>query len=163
MKNILKLFALAAFSSLSAAGSAADIDYDYVEYDFERWYIDTGATVVLPQGSGSMRRLGGATARLGYYTGDFLALEASTAWLEDSAGFGFGALWHWWGYEKFDPFFTFGGAGWTGGQAGPSLGWGTFWHFDDNWSLRFDANATLGLNGDTEMVYSISFGLQFAF
>ena len=159
MKARTLVFAAAA--ALALACSAGD--YDYVEYDYEHWYADAQATVVLPQGGGKMRRLGGGTARLGYYVDDFLALEASAAWLEDSAGLGLRGLWHWWGYEKFDPFFTFGADGWIDGQVGPSLGWGAFWHFDDNWSVRFDAEATLGLDRPTGMVYALSLGVQYAF
>jgi len=158
----IKMSVLAfAFAALTAH-AAAD-DYSYVEYDYEHWYADAQATVVLPQGGGRMRRLGGGTARLGYYVSDFLAAEASASWAEDSAGLGLHGLWHWWGYEKLDPFFTFGADGWIEGQVGPSVGWGTFWHFDDNWSVRLDAAATLGVNGGAEMVYSLSLGLQYAF
>lgn len=136
---------------------------DYAEFDFERWYADAQATLLLPQGGSAMRRLGGATARLGYYADDFLAVEASASWMEDAAGLSLRGLWHWWGYEKFDPFFTFGAAGWIDGDVGPSLGWGAFWHFDDDWSLRFDADATLGLDSGASMVYSLSLGVQRAF
>jgi hypothetical protein len=72
-------------------------------------------------------------------------------------------LWHWWGYEKFDPFFTFGASGWIDGEVGPTIGWGTFWHFNDYWSLRFDADATYGLDDADEMVYSVSLGVQCSF
>ena len=165
--RMLKRMCALAFCALGAgaaafAGQSMD-DYGYVEYDYERWYSDAQATVVLPQGGAKMRRLGGATARLGYYADDFLAVEAAASWMEDSAGLGLRGLWHWWGYEKFDPFFTFGADGWIGGDAGPALGWGTFWHFNDNWSLRFDAEATLGLNGGAKMVYAVSAGVQYAF
>jgi hypothetical protein len=157
----------AAFAVLAAMTSALCMadggGLDYAEYDFERWYADAQATVVLPQGGSGMRRLGGATARFGYYAMDFLSVEASVALLEDTAGLGLRGLWHWWGYEKFDPFFTFGADGWIEGGFGPSVGWGCFWHFDDNWSLRFDAEATMRLDGDAEMAYALSLGVQYAF
>lgn len=157
------LLAIAAALAALQGQSATDDEYGYVEYDFERWYAGGGASLVLPQGGGRMHRRVGAEVRLGYYADDFLAVEASVAWMERDAGFGLRGLWHWWGYEKFDPFFTFGAKGWIEGDAGPSVGWGCFWHLDDNWSLRLDADATLGFDGDAEMVYSIGAGIQFAF
>ena len=85
------------------------------------------------------------------------------------------ALWHlqgWslygdlFGYSRFDPFFTAGARGWiggSGGRVGPAAGVGTFWHLPDEWSLRFDAAATLGLDTETEVVYSLSAGVQRSF
>lgn len=151
--------------ALLAAGTAAaaEGEYDWAEYDYEHWYVDAGAAMVLPQGGGRMHRRAGAEARLGYYVDDFLAVEATAAWMERDAGLGVHGLWHWWGYEKFDPFFTFGANGWIEGEVGPSAGWGCFWHFSDKWSLRFDADATLGIDGETEMVYKLGAAVQYAF
>ena len=137
--------------------------YDYVEYDYEHWSFSTQATLVLPQGGAKLHRLGGATVRVGYYVDDAWMLEGSASWLEDAAGLGVHGLWHWWLYEPFDPFFTIGADGWIDGGVGPSLGWGCFWHFDDNWSLRADANATLDIDGTNEMIYTFALGLQYAF
>ncbi|MBO7207732.1 MAG: hypothetical protein J6W10_09005 [Kiritimatiellae bacterium] len=146
-----------------ASVSSAEGEYDYVEYDFERWYAGARAVAVIPQGGGEMRNLCGAGAYLGYYLGDFITLEISAACLEDTVGLSVRHLWHWWGYEKFDPFFTFGASGWIDGEIGPTVGWGTFWHFNDYWSLRFDADATYGVDGADEMVYSVSLGIQCSF
>lgn len=154
---------LAAFAAFLTTAALADDDYEYVEYDYERWYTGARAVAVIPQGGGAMRNLCGAGAYLGYYVGDFLTVEASGAWLEDTAALSVKGLWHWWGYEKFDPFFTFGASGWIDGEVGPTVGWGTFWHFNDYWSLRFDADATYGLDGHDEMVYSLALGLQWSF
>lgn len=162
MKRLLQLMlALAAIPSFAA--EEEENPFAYVEYDYEHWYVDAGPAVVIPQGGGDMCRRAGAMARIGYYADDFLAVEASAAWMERGAGLGLRGLWHWWGYEKFDPFFTFGANGWIEGDAGPSLGTGTFWHFDDNWSVRFDADATLGLDGETEMIYQLGLSVQYAF
>ena len=110
-----------------------------------------------------MRNLCGAGAYLGYYVDDFLTVEFSSAWFEDTAALSLKGLWHWWGYERFDPFFTFGASGWINGEVGPTLGWGAFWHLNDYWSIRFDADATYGLDDADEMVYSIALGLQWSF
>ena len=110
-----------------------------------------------------MRRLGGATARVGYYVTEALAVEADAAWLEDCAGLGVQGLWHIWGYERFDPFLTFGARGWIDGDLGPVAGLGAFYHLTDNWSLRADAQATLGIDSDCDMVYSLGAGVQYTF
>lgn len=157
-KSLLIFFILA----LSLTSVAKD-EYDYVEYDFERWYTGARAVAVIPQGGGEMRNLCGAGAYLGYYIDDFLTVEFSSAWLEDTAALSLKGLWHWWGYERFDPFFTFGVSGWIDGEVGPTLGWGAFWHLNDYWSIRFDADATYGLDDADEMVYSIALGLQWSF
>lgn len=157
-KSLLIFFILA----LSLTSVAKD-EYDYVEYDFERWYTGARAVAVIPQGGGEMRNLCGAGAYLGYYIDDFLTVEFSSAWLEDAAALSLKGLWHWWGYERFDPFFTFGASGWINGEVGPTLGWGAFWHLNDYWSIRFDADATYGLDDADEMVYSIALGLQWSF
>ena len=70
------------------------------------------------------------------------------------------------GFSQFDPFFTLGARGWIGSEAGnvgPAAGVGAFWHLDDNWSLRFDAGATLCLDGGAEMRYTLAAGVQYGF
>ena len=110
-----------------------------------------------------MRRLGGGTARVGLYLADALAVEADAAWLENCARLGVQGLWHFYGYERFDPFLTFGARGWIEGDVGPTAGLGAFYHLTNSWSLRGDAQATLGLDGDCQMVYSLGLGVQYSF
>ena len=133
------------------------------EEDWERSYVGLSGTLLLPQGGVDMRRMGGGTARFGYYFGDFLSVEVSASALEEVVGLGVQGLWHWWGYEKIDPFFTFGAAGWIDGTVGPTGGIGLFYHLSDYWSLRFDTSAALGLDSSVGMVYSLGAGLQYAF
>ena len=95
--------------------------------------------------------------------------------MENAAGLAVQGLWHWqdadlygrlFGYSAFDLFFTFGARGWIGdglGQVGPKAGVGAFWHLTDDWSLRTDADATLGLDSCVAMLYSLSLGVQYAF
>ncbi|MCR5414670.1 MAG: hypothetical protein K6F50_08115 [Kiritimatiellae bacterium] len=163
-KTFFALFAAISASVCAAESSdGEDVDFSYIEYGYERWYVGAGAQAAIPQGGGNMRSLAGAAARIGWYADDFLAVEASAAWLEHDAGLGVRCLWHWWGFERFDPFFTFGADGWIDGDVGPSLGCGAFWHLGELWSLRFDATATLGLDGDPGMVYGLGVGIQYAF
>jgi len=137
------------------------------------WYAGGAAQLVLPQGGARMRRLAGGVARAGFYVTDALALEGEAAWMENVAGLSVRALWHlhgWnefnmlFGYERFDPFVTAGARGWIhDGQVGPSVGVGAFCHLTDSLSLRFDADATLGIDTRTEMAFCLSVGLQWFF
>ena len=138
-------------------------------------YAGASGTLVLPQGGTRLGRLGGADAFVGFGTGEGMSLEFAAGRHENETFLSLRELVHFYafetydrlfGYSAFDPFFTFGASGWIGGpsgQVGPSAGIGALWHLDDNWSLRFDASATLGIDGDVEMVYSVSAGLQYAF
>ncbi len=160
MKATMKMmFAAAAVAATLSAAAAEEEESG----EFDRWYVGASATLVLPQGGHQMRRLGGATARAGYYFTESLAVEADAAWLEDCAGLGVQGLWHIYGYERFDPFLTFGARGWIDGDVGPTAGIGAFYHLTDSWSIRADAQATLGLDGECEMVYSLGAGVQYSF
>ena len=159
---MIRSIVLAAVASFSAVSFAAG-DEDEEGYEFDRLYVGASGTLVIPQGGCGMRRLGGATARIGYYVSESFAVEADAAWLEDCAGFGVQGLWHFWGYERFDPFMTFGARGWIDGDLGPVAGLGAFYHLTDNWSLRADAQATLGIDGGCDMVYSFGVGVQYTF
>lgn len=159
MRGLIRGIALAVALASSFVAFAVD---DEDEADFERWYAGASGSLVLPQGGSGMRRLGGGTARIGYYFIEGLAFEADAAWLEDCAGIGVQGLWHFYGYERFDPFATFGARGWIDGDVGPTAGLGAFYHLTDSWSLRADFQATLGIDGDCAMVYSVSVGVQYS-
>ena len=163
------LLIVAALASLLSLGVRAEEEDGYAG----EWYAGGAAQLVLPQGGSRMRRLGGGAARAGRYLADSLALECEAAWLEDSAALAARAVWHlhgWeefdmlFGYERFDPFLSAGAKGWIhDGQVGPSAGLGAFYYLTDDWALRFDAEATLGLDTRVETVYSISAGIQYFF
>ena len=138
-------------------------------------YVGLSGSVTLPQGGSRMHRVGGAAIRGGTYLTEDWAIEGEVAWLENFVGLGVQALGHFqgwglysdlFGYSRFDPFMTLGAKGWVGdgcGQVGPKAGLGAFYHLTDSWSLRADADATLGLETNCEMLYSISAGFQYAF
>lgn len=164
---LVSLGSLLSLSSLAAPGDAPL---------FSSPYVGAAGAIALPQGGSDGRRLGGATLRAGAYASDFVAFEGEASWLESSAALGVAALVHaqaWtaygdlFGYSAFDPFAVVGARGWIGpdgdGQVGPRVGIGAFYHLDDNWSLRADADATLGLDTSAEMVYTVAVGVQFAF
>ena len=138
-------------------------------------YVGVSGQMLLPQGGSKMHRIGGAALRVGSYLNEDWALEGEAAWMENAAGLAVQALGHvqgWslygdlFGYSRFDPFVTLGAKGWIGhgaGQVGPKAGLGAFCHLTDSWSLRADADATLGLEANCEMLYSIGVGVQCSF
>ena len=155
-------------STLTASAAnpepATDEFADAFQYEYDRWSVGIVGQMVFPQGGSKMSRLSGAGVRLGYYVTEMLAIEGEATWMENRAGLALKGLWHWWGYEQLDPFFTFGARGWIhDGQVGPCVGTGAFYHLDDYWSIRFEADATLGLDTDCEMIYSLGLGLQRTF
>lgn len=164
-----KLFLFVCLLSLVPVARADEAD------GFDRGYVGLSGTLTLPQGGSRLRRVGGAAICGGYYLTENWAIEGAAAWQENVAGLSAGALGHlqgWefygnlFGYSRFDPFVTVGAKGWIGssrGQVGPKAGLGAFYHLTNDWSLRADADATLGLETNVEMLYTISLGLQYAF
>ncbi len=154
---------LPALSALVISAGAIASDMEVEEYDCDRRYVGAAGTMLLPQGGSDMRRLGGATARFGYYLSESLAVEAEASWMENCAGLGVQGLWHVMGYERFDPFLTFGARGWISGGAGPAAGLGAFYHLTDEWSLRADAGMVLDVDGGCDAVFALSVGVQYSF
>jgi hypothetical protein len=159
-----KLFSMVAALAASLAFADAAFDYDEACSEFDRFYVGAVATGTLPQGGSKISPRAGAAVRAGCYLAEMWAIEGEAGFADDHLAFAAKALWHWWGYERLDPFFTFGARGWThDGNVGPSGGLGAFYHMTESLSLRFDADATLGLDTDVEMIYSLAFGLQLSF
>lgn len=163
-RSHLPVFA-AAFMSVVSTSFAEGLS------PFDSAYVGASGTIALRQGGG---RLGGGDVKFGAYLSDNIALDFDAGWHENSAFLAARGLVHlsafelydrFFGYSRFDPFFTFGGGGWIGGfgQVGPSVGIGAFWHLDDNWSIRAEASTILGLDGECEMIYLMSVGLQYSF
>lgn len=137
---------------------AASEDDEIIE--LSRYQVSTAAKLMIPE---SGRVFAGAGLRASYYLNEFWAAEAGAALLEDKGYFDVDILWHWYGYERFDPFFTFGAAVLTSDAVGPKAGVGAFYHLDDFWSLRFDGEAMMNLDGETRMNYAFALGIQYAF
>lgn len=150
--------AIFAFMTFSFGAFAAEFEEEIIELD--RWQVGASAKLLIPEKG---RVLSGASLRNGYYLNEFWAVEAEAAMLERNAYYGLGVLWHWYGYERIDPFFTFGAAGVFNRYWGPKAGIGTFYHFTDVFALRLDADAMMDVDGETEMFYSLSLGIQYAF
>lgn len=171
MKKALKIATV--FVSLVAGfGLGAAENGFEEEAAYSPFYAGAAAQMVIPQGGHAMHRLGGAAARVGYYVSPALAFEGEAAMLEDRCALGVRSLWHlngWetfnrlFGYERFDPFLSAGARGWIEGDAGVSFGLGGFYYLTDEWALRFDADATAGLDGGLRMLYTFSVGIQYSF
>ena len=141
------------------------------EEDLTSAYLGLSGSLLLPQGGSRLSRLGGAAFRAGYYFNDWFALEGEASWLENRAGLAARGVVHWkgwdewdmlFGFSRWDPFFTLGVQGWLpDGQVGPAAGIGLLYYLDDNWALRASAEATLGLDSRTEMIYSLAVGVQY--
>lgn len=163
MKRIALTIALASASILSLAE----------DYGLPRRYAGASAALTLPQGGARLRRLGGASARAGYYLSDDFAVECEAGWLEDRAALAARGVWHaqgweWFGrlfgYERFDPFATLGARAWTPrGQVGPACGVGAFYYLGDTWAIRLDAELSIGLETRVETFHTLSLGLQYSF
>ena len=171
MRNSLAILSLVACLASSSLWATEDFE----EVGFDRWYVGLAGQMMLPQGNARLHRVGGAALRVGAYLNEDLAVEGEVAELEDVAGLSCALLGHFqgwslygdlFGYSRFDPFVTVGAKGWIGrdcGQVGPKAGLGAFYHLTDSWSLRADADATLGHETDCEMLYSLSVGGQYSF
>ena len=153
------------------------------------FYAGAGAGMLLPGNGNSLDRAALLEMRAGKYVDEFVALELSVC-ASPNASSGQGhtdvwgvsaqALWHmagWeffdklFGCERFDPFLS-GGVRMYGAThhvfaddshrtgVGPTIGTGAFYHLSDEWSLRFDLNATMSVDTPCGMMYSAVAGLQ---
>ena len=135
-------------------------------------YIALSGGALLPQGGNGA---GGGMVHLGAFALEYLAIEGEIGAYERNQQYAVQGLWRWqggelynrfFGYSRFDPFFTFGAKGYYGeneGNYGPCLGVGAFYYLDDNWSIRADLDAALLLDTRREMLYSAAIGLQYDF
>lgn len=167
MKKILSILLAGCF--LSALAEEED------EYaDFDRFYVGGTAALLLPGNGNTLNERGAYGVRAGWYLEEDLAVEGTFQYAEGLGGAGAGVLWHWFGYERLDPFFTCGvqsffgdgrrfGDGRHRTGAGPCVGAGAFWHLTEHWSLRVDFGAALGFDSPCSMVYSVGLGLQCSF
>ena len=148
------------------------------------WYAGASAGIMLPGSGNGLRRAGEVSLSAGRYLSDSLALEGAFSCAPAAAsdaggmaavsGCGVRALWHVFGYERFDPFVTCGAAARFASRhvfadaprrtaIGPAFGVGAFYHLTNRWSLRADATASLSVDSPCGLVYSVSAGLQFSF
>ena len=146
-------------ASMAAGGVLAE--------DFDAFYVGSSVGAFMPDGAARPRSAALAVARVGWYSSDTLAyeLEAGSS-IRGKAGNlalgGVGVLWHWWGFERLDPFFTCRAAV-AGRSCGPEAGTGFFWHLSETASLRADARMLLDATDGCVPLYCASLGVQFAF
>lgn len=155
-KFLCCLFALSAFASSAET------------------YVGVAGAMRLRSGGTALPRTAGVELRGGTYLSNYWAGEFAVGWLEREAAFDASFLGHWaswelydryFGFSAFDPFITIGAKGWIGreGQVGPKAGLGVFYRFDEHWSLRADADMTLGVDSRVEPLFSLSIGVQYTF
>ena len=139
-------------------------------------YVGLGGEMMFPQGGGARigNRVAGGVIRVGAELGDYYSLEAEVGWLEREATIAVQELVHFayfeeydklFGYSRFDPFFTFGVRDWMGreSQVGPKIGLGALYYLCDNWALRSDFDAMLGVEGQVEVDWTIGISIQYMF
>lgn len=168
MKKALKISTVFVSLMMCLALNAQSVDEEEVR---SSPYLGLSGSLVLPQGGSRLARLGGAALLGGCYFNDWFALEGEAAWMENRAELAARGVAHWkgwnewdmlFGFSRWDPFFTLGAKGWLkDGQVGPAAGVGFLYYLDDNWALRAEAEATLGLESRREMVYSAGVGIQY--
>ncbi len=135
--------------------------------DFDAFYVGSSVGAFMPDGAARPRNATQVAARAGWYSSDTLAWEASLGSnLRGKAGNvaagSLGLLWHWWGFERFDPFFTCG-IGFARRSFGPGGGVGAFWHMTERASLRFGYGMVLDAADGCAPLHSIEAGIQFSF
>jgi hypothetical protein len=150
----------------------------------DRWYTGSTGMMFLPGGGSSLKRAGGVSANLGYFLTDSFALEADIASVPNAVSsrvgnssltmFGIQGAWHFMGFERFDPFLTFGASSLFSTHHvfsddsrkcafGPTFGIGFLFHLSDNLALRADSKAMVLMDSPSEMAFTIAGGLQWSF
>jgi len=164
MRRKVSMLLSAAAMLLAPVASAQDcrgeMEYDSAYLELDRWYCGAGAAMLIGQGGAKIAHAGGGAVCFGSYLNEFWALEIAAEQCENATGISGGALWHWWGYERLDPFFTFGLKDYIEKHCGPYAGAGTFWHLDEHWSLRFDCTLMAGLEDSCDFMYGFMLSLR---
>ena len=166
LKAFFRLTGLASFAFLCVFGcpKARAQAVDFEEDSADAYYVQLAAAIDLPQGGSHLKhRCGGALVRAGRYVTEFLAVEAEVGLAENLPRLGVMGRWHWWGFERFDPFFTFGARGWINGAVGPCGGLGFYYHLTDTWSFVADASCVLDVAHSPTVVSSMTIGLNYSF
>ncbi len=157
--------------------SAADSEYD-------RWYSSAAAGVLLPGGGSSLSRSMMMNARFGYFLSESFAMEfeanvtpnavSEVSGNQTLVGAVAQGVWRFMGYERFDPFLTFGVASFFGSRHvfrdgdfrnafGPTLGIGVLYHLTEHFALRADACGCMTVGTPCGMMFDISVGVQYSF
>lgn len=150
----------------------------------DRWYTGVSGAMFLPGGGSSLERAGGVSAYLGYFLTDSFAVEADVISVPNAVsshggnstltGFGVQGAWHFMGFERFDPFLTFGASALFSSHhvfaddssrsaLGPTFGFGFLYHLSDNLALRADSKAMVALDSPSGIAFTIAGGLQWSF
>jgi hypothetical protein len=150
----------------------------------DRWYTGISGAMFLPGGGSSLERAGGVSAHLGYFLSDSFAVEANLISIPNSVsshggnatltGFAVQGVWHFMGFERFDPFLSFGASSLFASHhvfaedshrssLGPTFGLGFLYHLSDNLALRAESKAMVMLDTPSGIAFTIAGGLQWSF
>lgn len=163
-------------------------DFSEVESSGYEGYAGVGGGMILPGNGNGLHRAAEASAIVGWYFTEKVAIETTAVWAPNSAGssvwgVGVRSLAHFsvweefdrlFGGERLDPFFTFGAMARFSSHhdfadsshrtaIGPTAGVGCFYHLTDAWSIRAECNAQLACDSPCGMIYGVLVGLQYSF
>ncbi len=154
------------------------------ELEYDRWYSSVAAGMLLPGGGSSLSQSATVNARFGYFLSESFAVESEfsvvpnavskSAGNQTLVGWAAQGVWHFMGYERFDPFLTFGVASFFGSRHvfednsfrnafGPTVGIGALYHLTDHLALRADARGCMSVGTPAGVLFDVSLGMQYSF
>ncbi len=154
------------------------------ELAYDRWYSSVSAGMLMPGGGSSLSKSAMVNARFGYFLSESFALESEvnvtpnavshSAGNQTLVGAAVQGVWHFLGYERFDPFLTIGFASFFGSRRvfeddsfrnafGPTLGIGALYHLTEHFALRADARGCMCATAPAGIMFDVSVGVQYSF
>lgn len=159
--------------------------------DAPRWYVSPGAGMMFFEGGQKTDPAVNMLLRLGYDFSDHWSTEGGVSWAPNATyndaeggdkfsgqsiqGLYADELYHFYKYDRWDPYLA-GGLGFYHAHShhtfddgdcdsvfGPRVGVGVMYHLSDNWSLRLDTRAMMGLAHDNEFIYTVDAGVVYRF
>ena len=153
--------------------------------DFDHWYLEAAVGMLMPGCGNELKRGFNMVGRGGYNFNEHFGLEVEGQIAPNMTmrhqgggqkirGFGAQGLWHPFGYERFDPFLSFGAGTYFGSNhvfggddrswgGGPRVGLGAMYHMTDHWALRGDARATMLIDDPVGMMFDWDVGVVYSF
>lgn len=166
------------------------------EEDQPRWYVSPGVGMMFFEGNQPVNEGLNMALRLGYDLADHWSLEGGLSWAPNITSNGrhghddgrrgydlsgqsirgaFGdVLYHFYRFERFDPFLTAGFGYYRSNNrvfcegdefsvCGPRLGLGAMYHLTDRWSVRADFRSFMAIDETCEMTYTGDAGITYWF
>ncbi len=158
--------------------------------DAPRWYVSPGVGMMFFEGKQSTDPGVNTVLRLGYDISDHWSAEGGVSWApnvtddhdsperfggQSIRGAFMDGLFPFNRFERWDPYLTAGLGFYDANNhetfnngdsdciMGPRVGIGVMYHLTDNWSLRADTRAFMGLAKDNEFIYTADAGVVYRF